>query len=91
VVFHRVTLVIATNRTALSLTCYVSYLASYLTALNIPAGLTFAALFGAAYAIKRLPSVTKYLSVETESTRPLDPRSIRKSFSYDDLLKAANK
>lgn len=51
-------------------------------------GITFAALFSAAYIAKRWGTVSKYTSVAT-GTRPLDARSIRKNYSFDELLKAA--
>ena len=52
-------------------------------------GITFAALFSAAYIAKRWGTVSKYTSVAT-GTRPLDARSIRKNYSFEELLKAAN-
>ena len=52
-------------------------------------GITFAALFSAAYIAKRWGTVSKYTSVAT-GTRPLDARSIRKNYSFEELLKAAS-
>jgi hypothetical protein len=35
--------------------------------------------------------VRRYFSIATEATRPLDPRSIRKDFTVDELVKAVKK